>query len=90
MPVRRYAVCDHCGESKKEYGILKNREATNFKYGEIVDSGEPSYAEIDGWTVKAAQDPEDPIAVKFEFYCPECSALDAVFDSGDRVSASTD
>lgn len=79
MPVRRYAICDHCEDSKIEYMKLKDREETGFRYGDIVESGEPAFAQIERWTVKALQDPEDPIAVKHEFYCPECTALDAVF-----------
>lgn len=83
MPVEVYAICDECGDAMKEYDTLKDRKRTGFRYGEIVESGEPSFADIDGWTVKAFPDPDDPITIQYEFYCPECSALDGVFDSGD-------
>lgn len=83
MPVRRYAVCDHCGESKKEYSQLHDRDAFSFSYESVVDSGETEFDTVAEWTVKAFPDPNDPIVVDFEYYCPECSKLDRVFDSGD-------
>jgi len=62
---------------------LKDRERTEFRAAEIIESGNPEFAEIDGWVVKALPDPADPIVLMYEFYCPECAALDGVYDSGD-------
>lgn len=80
--LRTYAVCEECEDSETPYGEVQDPD---FNYSEIVDEGEPKFDEIDGWTVKGVQDPDDPICVELEFYCPDCSAKDAIYDSGDTA-----
>lgn len=72
MPVRRYAICDECGESKIPYSSVSDRDELGFEYSEVLDSGEPQFAEVMNWVVKAREDPEDPIVVDFQYYCPDC------------------
>lgn len=86
MPVRRYIICDHCGDEMIEHDKLRGEEArreSGIRYGEIVESEEPFFYERHGWTVKAYPDPEDPIAIDFDYFCRSCTAEDAIFDSGD-------
>lgn len=74
MPVVRYAVCDKCGGDKIRYNIVSDREKLeSIKYSRILDGDSPQFEEVEHWLVKARQAPEDPIAVDFQFYCPECS-----------------
>jgi hypothetical protein len=76
--LRTYAVCEHCEESEIE---LQKVQDVDFKYEGIVgEDGEPRFEEIEGWIIKGRQDPEDPLVVEFDYYCPECAALDGILE----------
>lgn len=79
--IRTYAVCDECEESEILYDKMKDPD---FSYeGILGEDGEPKFTEIEGWTLKAMADPDDPVVVTFKYYCPHCVAEDRIEDSGD-------
>lgn len=80
--LRTYAVCDECEESEILY---RKVDRPDFTYEKIVgDEGEPRFEERHGWLIKGYQSPDDPIAVEFDYYCPQCLSEERIEDSGDR------
>ena len=74
MTIRTYGVCEHCDENEILYEKVNTPD---FDYEGIVgEDGEPKFDEVEGWVIKGRQDPADPIVVEFEYYCPECAALE--------------
>lgn len=83
MTIREFAVCDNCADEH----IIREKipYGSEFDYQKITSEDVRQYIEKEGWTLVASRDEEDPVAVNVEHYCPTCSKIDQIFDSGDRV-----
>lgn len=84
MPVRRYAICDECGQQRIAYSDV-NGWQQEIAFEDVFE--EDQYIEMERWVVRAFPDEDDPIVIDAEFFCPECAAKDAIYDSGDRAGA---
>jgi hypothetical protein len=86
MGVRRYYYCDECEEREIAYAKLDESSNLKSKYTELMDDCGPFFDEQEGWVIKAEQDPSDPIAIRYEYYCPQCVRSEEFEDSGDYRS----
>lgn len=84
MGIAKYVVCDGCEEAEAPYDKIRGGASLKGQYSQIIESGEPAFEEVSHWLVKLKQDPEDPIALMYEYYCPDCKAADEAEDSGDN------
>lgn len=73
----KHVICDGCGEitleASFEDGAYVDTDG-HFPYDEIVSEEKTIIRQITGtdWARHGFPDPDDPIAINFEDYCPHC------------------
>lgn len=76
-------ICDHCEDAQMDGSELGPADEP-LDFDELLEDGGPKFQRAGKrWVIKSYLDEDDPIVIEQEHYCPECAALDAVYE-GER------